>query len=143
MSLYVLFIQAKMKLWEVSYSLSLILPLLLSRKIEILHSINQIFVPLQAKDMVTLSKTISQKIKDKQGDITEDEVNPKNENAIWFSLRPINKKVMINYFQLKSNYSKENVSTKRLVFKQYHAPKKSYIHFFETEMFILCAKMMI
>ena len=30
---------------------------------------------LQAKDMVALSKNISTKIKDKQGDITEDEVS--------------------------------------------------------------------
>ena len=29
---------------------------------------------LQAKDMVSLSKTIATKIKDKQGEITEDEV---------------------------------------------------------------------
>ena len=35
---------------------------------------------LQAKDMVTLSKTISMKIKDKQGDITEDEVLSKD---VW------------------------------------------------------------
>lgn len=32
------------------------------------------FVALQAKEMVELSKSIANKIKDKQGDITEDEV---------------------------------------------------------------------
>lgn len=33
------------------------------------------YLPLQAKEMVELSKSIANKIKDKQGDITEDEVS--------------------------------------------------------------------
>lgn len=34
-------------------------------------------LPLQAKEMVELSRSIANKIKDKQGDITEDEVSLK------------------------------------------------------------------
>lgn len=35
------------------------------------------YLPLQAKEMVELSRSIANKIKDKQGDITEDEVSLK------------------------------------------------------------------
>lgn len=45
-----------------------------------MHSLGQCLLRLsllsrQAKDMVELSKSIANKIKDKQGDITEDEVH--------------------------------------------------------------------
>ena len=39
----------------------------------------------QAKDMVTLSKTISTKIRDKRGDISDDEVGMITENSFYFN----------------------------------------------------------
>ena len=39
----------------------------------------------QAKDMVTLSKTISTKIRDKRGDISDDEVRIITENSFHFN----------------------------------------------------------
>lgn len=49
--------------------------ILLADTLGTLFLFNLLLFSWQAKEMVELSKSIANKIKDKQGDITEDEVN--------------------------------------------------------------------